>query len=95
MLKIDLIIRENSSYENIKFQRRKKIALGDCKIWIISPEDLIISKLFWAKDSFSEMQMKDIANIFQSQTQMNKEYILHWVDSLKLNHIYNKVKKNE
>ena len=69
IFKIDFIIRKNtSSYRNTEFQRRRRLELDDTQIWIVSLEDLIISKLFWAKESFLEMQIRDINNLLISIT---------------------------
>lgn len=95
MLKVDLIVRENTPYEKTKFLRRNRFKIGDSEIWIISPEDLIISKLSWARDSLSEMQLKDINGIFSSQKQLDKPYILNWINLLQLNNVYEKVKNYE
>lgn len=90
-IKIDWIIRENTPYGETKFERKNCINLGNSTIWVISPEDLIISKLLWAKDSYSEMQLKDVNNILQSQKNIRKDYILKWVNSLDLNEVYQRL----
>lgn len=64
-------------------------------IWIVSPEDLIISKLYWAKDSLSEMQIKDVKNILGTLHQLDHQYICDWVKKLKLEFIYEKVTAHE
>lgn len=91
-LKIDFIIRKDLVYRDIEFQRRRQIKIEDTQIWIVSPEDLIISKLYWAKDSYSEMQLKDIRNLFFSIQDLDKEYIRKWVCELGIEEIYERVK---
>ena len=39
------------------------MALGDFETWIVSREDLILSKLYWASDSKSELQLRDVKNL--------------------------------
>lgn len=92
VFKVDFIIRKNAHYRKTEFQRRRQIKLGDAPIWIVAPEDLIISKLFWAKDSLSEMQLKDVKNLLLTLQNLDKEYLYQWVEKLDLNHIYQKVK---
>jgi hypothetical protein len=89
--KIDFIIRKNILYRTIEFQRRRQVQLNNARVWIVSPEDLIISKLFWAKDSFSEMQLKDIKNLLLVLKNLDKDYINEWVQTLGLKNIYSKV----
>lgn len=94
IFKIDFIICKNFTYRLTEFQRRQKINLNNDSIWIVAPEDLIISKMDWAKDSLSDMQLKDVKNLLLTIQNLDYEYILKWVDHLKLNHIYNMVKNN-
>lgn len=93
VLKVDFVIRKDTIYRNTEFKRRKRIQLGDMPIWIVSPEDLIISKLFWAKDSFSDTQLKDVKNLLSSINNLDEQYIIDWVSRLELSDIYAKVKK--
>lgn len=89
--KIDFIVRKNSEYRIVEFKRKKRIQLDDAFIWIVSPEDLIISKLHWAKDSQSEMQIKDVKNLLLTMNQLlDYDYIREWVNKLNLVAIYNK-----
>ena len=54
VIKIDFIIKKSSSYQNAEFSRRKQVLIEQSPIWFVSAEDLVISKLLWAKDSHSE-----------------------------------------
>lgn len=93
--KIDFIIRKDVEYRRTEFQRKKRVPLDDTEIWIVSPEDLIISKLYWAKDSLSEMQLKDVKNLLLSMRELDSQYILDWIDKLNLAAVYNKVRVYE
>ncbi len=63
VIKVDCIVRKDTEYRRAEFQRRQRIMLRDFPTWITSKEDLIISKLFWAKDSHSELQLRDVKNL--------------------------------
>ena len=63
--------------------------LEDQEVWVVSLEDLIISKLYWAKDSFSEMQIKDIVSLIDLDFDM--EYVEEWCTRLGLDLILRKV----
>ena len=95
LIKIDFILRKDSPYREIEFQRRQRISFYGQDIWIVAPEDLIISKLWWAKDSLSEMQIKDVKKLFQSVKNLDKEYIHQWIETLGLKTIYEKVHTHE
>lgn len=55
VVKVDFIICKNTPYRKVEFERRKKITFNDFSTYIVSIEDLIISKLIWMKDSDSEL----------------------------------------
>jgi len=63
------------------------------RIDIASPEDLVISKLYWAKDSLSEMQIRDVRSMIKTVPDMDTEYIEKWVARLGLEEIYRKANK--
>jgi hypothetical protein len=63
VIKVDCVVLKPDAYRQEEFARRQQINLGDFETWIVSREDLILSKLFWAKDSKSEMQLSDVRNL--------------------------------
>ncbi len=76
VFKIDFVIRKDSPYRNTEFQRKRQIDLdADTHIWIVSPEDLIISKLYWSKDSLSDFQLRDVKNLLTSTKNLDQEYL--------------------
>jgi len=89
VIKIDFIIRKNQEYRILEFNKRKKSELEGQEIYIVSLEDLIISKLYWAKDSFSEIQIKDINSIISLD--FNMDYVKEWCNRLGLDLILKRV----
>jgi hypothetical protein len=65
-IKIDFITKKPSAFEAGKFQRRRRSKVGEIEFWVISKEDLILSKLAWAKDSHSERQFEDVRRLIES-----------------------------
>src|SRR5690349_9863461 len=63
IIKLDCIVLRNHQYRQQEFARRRLVTLGDFETWIVSREDLILSKLYWARDSKSELQLRDIENL--------------------------------
>ena len=45
--------------------RRQPVTIADFQTWIVSLEDLIRSKLYWAKDSRAELQLQDVRNLLR------------------------------
>jgi hypothetical protein len=63
VIKVDCIVRKSHTYRRLEFGRRRLITIQDFTVWITSKEDLIISKLDWARDSRSEVQLRDVRNL--------------------------------
>lgn len=82
--KAGFIIRANNEFEKIKFERRNLIPFQDLKIFIISPEDLLLSKLMWIQELRSALQSEDIIQLSRFN-EMDWPYIWAWVEKLKLN----------
>ena len=88
VIKIDFIVKKSSAYQNAAFSRRKQIMIEQSPMWFISAEDLVISKLLWAKDSHSEMQLKDVGNLIETVDNLDLKYIGNWVREMGLEKIY-------
>ena len=73
VIKIDGIVRKDDPYRREEFARRHRVVIEDFETWIVSLEDLILSKLFWAKDSRSELQLRDVRNLLHSDCDL--EYL--------------------
>ena len=82
LVKVDFIVRKNSEYRKIEFERRNKIKFDDYEIFIVSIEDLIISKVIWAQDSNSEMQNRDIQMLLKEKVDL--DYIEKWATKLNI-----------
>jgi hypothetical protein len=63
IIKVDCIILKRQPYRQEEFARRQRVTIGDFETWLVSREDLILSKLYWARESRSEMQLKDVSNL--------------------------------
>jgi hypothetical protein len=86
VIKVDCIVRKSTPYRHAEFERRQRITIEDFSTWIVSKEDLIISKLWWAKDSKSEMQLRDVKNL--ASTGCDAAYIERWTTELELNTLW-------
>jgi hypothetical protein len=82
VIKVDCIIRKSSEYRRAEFERREKISIGDFATFIVSKEDLIISKLSWAGDSHSHVQLKDVRNLLA--TGYDADHLQRWTRELGL-----------
>ena len=76
IFKVDCIIRKDTEYRRLEFERRQRVEVDGIEIWIVSKEDLIISKLLWAKDSHSDFQLRDVRNLLESG--YDADYVKRW-----------------
>jgi hypothetical protein len=91
VIKVDCIVRKNTPYRRAEFERRQRITIEDFSTWIASKEDLIISKLWWAKDSHSELQLRDVKNLIG--TGCDAGYIARWTEELGLHSLWEQCQK--
>jgi len=88
-VKIDCTVRNQTDFERLKFANRRQVTIGDLIFWTITKEDLILSKLNWAKSSAFEMQIRDVANLIAGKYDFT--YVQKWIKELNLEEIWQKV----
>ena len=89
VIKVDCIVRKQNEYRLAEFNRRQHIKIENFETWIVSKEDLILSKLFWAKDSHSELQLRDVKNLVS--TGCDRDYIERWTRELDVANLWAEV----
>ncbi|MGA2684517.1 MAG: hypothetical protein ABSF51_05645 [Verrucomicrobiota bacterium] len=91
VIKVDCIVRKQNEYRLAEFNRRQRIKIENFETWIVSKEDLILSKLFWAKDSHSELQLRDVKNLVS--TGCDRDYTERWTRELGVANLWQEVSK--
>jgi hypothetical protein len=79
-VKVDFIVRKSNEYRQVEFARRKPVAIASVRTWIVSCEDLILSKLVWALQSNSELQRRDIRQLLVGS--IDRDYVRKWAQQL-------------
>jgi hypothetical protein len=82
LVKIDFVVRKDTTYRKAEFDRRRQVQLEHADVFVVSKEDLIISKIYWAQESRSEMQQQDVQNLMA--TGYDGEYLERWLKELDL-----------
>lgn len=82
VLKIDLIPRKDTPYRRVEFARRRRVELAGVSLWIVSIEDLILSKLEWSRESRSEQQRRDVGLLLEAP--LDRAYLEEWAVRLGL-----------
>jgi hypothetical protein len=91
IIKVDFVVRKDTPYRRREFSRKKKISVDGENLYIVAPEDLILSKLVWAKDSKSEIQLRDVQNLLQSVKGLDRRYLARWGKQLGVDSLYREV----
>jgi hypothetical protein len=83
--KIDLIIRKSRAFSQEEFRRRRRVNLHDIPLFVASAEDVVISKLEWAKVAQSRRQIEDAAAILRVRwNALDHSYLAKWIAELDL-----------
>ena len=91
VVKVDCVVRKDSEYRREEFARRREVDIDGRRISLVAPEDLILSKLEWAKESRSQLQLDDVRNVLRSVPNLDRAYLNRWVDRLGLAALYAEV----
>jgi len=75
LTKVDLIIQKQTPYHVEEFARRHAALIEGTPIWIVSPEDLVISKLSWLQQGGSDVHRQDIAVLLEALDTIDRGYI--------------------
>lgn len=81
-MKVDFIVRQEAAYDILAFDRRRYMPIHGQAVALISPEDLVLSKLVWARDSESELQLRDVRNLLDMVEDLDRGYLVEWAPQL-------------
>ncbi len=82
VVKVDFMVCKDVPYRREELARRRRVTIQGQEVAIVAPEDLLLSKLYWAKDTRSEMQLRDARNLIASLPGLDWTYIERWAPAL-------------
>lgn len=83
--KIDFIVSRNAPFDRARFARRTLVEIAGVNVYAATPEDIIIAKLRWMKESGSQRQLDDIAGVIRMQREkLDVAYVERWVAAFEL-----------
>ena len=82
IIKAGFIVRKDDPYHQTEFGRRREITVAGSPLVVVAPEDLILSKLKWAQESQSELQMRDVRELMATGIALDREYLEQWAQTL-------------
>jgi hypothetical protein len=84
IIKADFIVRKEEEYRRVEFGRRQRIDVAGFSVFVVRPEDLILSKLSWSMNGESELQLRDAASLCASVEDLDWAYLEEWAGVLGL-----------
>ena len=89
--KVDLIPRKHRAFSEAEFARRSQLDVMGVPTYVASVEDVIVSKLEWAKAGGSERQLEDVRELVRlKDTELDRSYVDQWVARLDLRELWDR-----
>lgn len=88
-LKIDLSVLPDEPFYDSVLSRRQQLAFepGGSAIWVVSPEDVILMKLIWRRDTRSQKQWDNALSVARAQRgSLDIKYLRRWATAYKIEH---------
>jgi hypothetical protein len=83
--KADLILRKNRPFSVAEFSRRQTTVVEGTALSIATLEDVMLSKLEWARAGGSDRQVEDVAALVRTRvSEWDEAYVRRWVEALGL-----------
>ena len=83
--KVDLFIRKSRPFSQAEFERRAAATFEGIPLAVATIEDVLISKLEWAKLGESARQLEDVAALLRIRgPDLDREYLERWIGRLGL-----------
>lgn len=83
--KIDIIFRKPTAFHQEEFRRRTQADVEGVRVFVATAEDVVLSKLEWAKLGESSRQIEDVAGILKARSSsLDRVYVEKWVKEMGL-----------
>ena len=86
-IKVDLSVLSSKPYFDMVLERRVRVPYreGGPEFWLVTPEDIILMKLLWRKDTRSQKQWDNALSVVHSMgMRLDWEYMRSWGDQLSI-----------
>lgn len=83
--KIDVYVRGQTPWDRSQLERRRLVVDGDASAYVITPEDIILSKLRWFRlgNEVSDRQWRDVLGVLLGQAgALDDAYLDRWAADL-------------
>lgn len=93
IIKADFIVKKDDKYRRLEFDRRRQFNIEGVSVWVVSPEDLILSKLHWARETGSELQLEDARVMVRTVKDLDWIYLEQWAENLGVQELLSEMKE--
>ena len=83
-IKVDFWLLQDDVFDRKRFERRQVHRISGREIVFSSPEDMILKKLLWFKESEIEKHLDDTLGILEIQQNLDLHYLETWAEKLKI-----------
>lgn len=83
-LKTDFIVLRDEPFDTTAFKRRRQVDWKGTPVWVITPSDLVLSKLRWTQITHSDRQLADVRAIMASGRVAEDDDFRGWIRRLGL-----------
>lgn len=93
--KVDFWLISDNPFDRTRFERKYVETLFGAQVNMSRPEDTILAKLWWSRQSGgSEKSMQDAVRVFEVQTGfLDREYLESWAERLGVNDLLARVEQ--
>lgn len=80
--KVDIfVVLDTNDFEMMRLERRVPAEVFGVPAYVVSPEDVVLSKLLWRKDSRSEVQWRDCQELVAT-LDLDLDHMRYWGERL-------------
>lgn len=91
-IKVDFWVIKDDAFNISRIKRRVSKNILRHKVFFISPEDLILSKLLWYKSAGTSRHLEDVESILKiSGNKLDMKYLKQWAKKLGVSKILSKL----
>lgn len=93
VLKLNFFLLKNEAFDESRFDRRKTLTVFGQKMDFAAPEDTILIKLLWYKETDIEKHLIDAAFVYQIQkNELDMSYLNAWTKKHETLHLLEEIK---
>lgn len=90
-IKVDFWLLQRDEFDRTRFERKKLHSYGNLDMYVSAPEDVILKKLLWYKESDIQKHRDDALGILEVQKKLDMDYLEHWAGRLSVKNLFHEL----